>query len=298
MGSMARRDFLTDVARVCGVVALVAGCSRAGLAQVATRGAGRQLWQVSAKDDIVPALQDLELTSFGAAGAAATQAASLEIRSSDNARRVAVIPAMVAAARRSASPTMPPVTMNLATYPNIPSVPAGEYVAAWVADGQRRSNVIHLTVDPKKDLAKLPRVRIVQLEPEKPGGLPTVMAYVSRAQQSDPAPDRMMLANSSLVVDGVFAGPGSGGFEGSNPTLAVGGTMIASTHWRTAPDLTKPHTIAVRVGNGPLVPSQRLVEPKPGEYQDSDTVPLEVGTPRADAWDKATSALAPAPAGK
>jgi hypothetical protein len=177
-------------------------------------------------------------------------------------------------------------------------VPAGEYVAAWVADGQRRSNVIHLTVDPKKDLAKLPRVRIVQLEPEKPGGLPTVMAYVSRDQQSDPAPDRTMLAYSSLVVDGVFAGPGSGGFTGTNPTLAVGGTMIASTRWRTAPDLTKPHTVAVRVGNGPFVPSQGPVEPKPGEYQDSATVPLEVGTPMADAWDKATAALAGGPEGK
>ncbi len=307
MFGMPRWNSLKSIACVCCALALAAVLPRPGLAQVttqnATQNAGLEMWRINPLDDIVRNLNELELNSRGsragggAPGTGQPHTVSLEIRSSDNARRVAAIPASQHDARTLLSPGNPQMVARFVTYQDLPSVPAGEYVAAWIVDNQRRSNVFHFTVDPKKDVAKLPRVRIVQFEPDKAGSLPVVAAYVSRAKASDPAPDRMMLAFSILVLDDVAMPHGGGSGPGNNSTLPVGGTDIASTRWTSTPDLTKPHTIAVRAGNGSGIfppPSDF----KPGEFQESATVILETGTPLADAWDKATPKLATMPAEK
>jgi hypothetical protein len=266
---------------------------------------GKRGWvQQVAADDIVTALPELEISTWGdrmyvgMPQAEAVRSAVLEIRTADQARRVACIEAPL---RDAVGLFSTAFTQSLVTYPwrSAPSVPAGAYVAAWVINGERRSNVMWLTIDPQKDVAKLPRVRVVQAEPEKAGSLPKVMVYVTRAKKSDPAPNRVALAKGELVVDGMPILKLGLVFTGSNETLAVGETMYYPMSWESAGaglDLTKPHKIAARV------PKQALdFETGLGvsleAFMESATEALEVGTPLGDAWDKATAGLAAAPAG-
>ncbi len=251
------------------------------------------------RDDVWLTLQDVDLVTIGDRMYAGTpkpervRTAVLEIRTADNAHRVLsiAVPADNASSLFSTGTTQMLFTFHLRDYP---SVPAGQYVAAFIVNDQRRSNVIRLTIDPHKDLSKLPRVRIAQMEPQKAGSLPDVVAYVSRALESDPAPDEITLASGQLVIDGTAIRRTGMAYEGGNGPLSVGGTLSYPMSWeQSTPDLTKPHTVAVRIANQAMGGARNRQN---APSQDSAPQPLESGTPLADAWDKATAALAPAPA--
>jgi hypothetical protein len=135
---------------------------------------------------------------------------------------------------------------------------------------------------------------MVQLEPEKAGSLPTVWVYVSRAKATDPSPDHIQVASSELVLDGAVVPKLGLFYSGPNGPLPVGGTYRYPIGWDVTPDLTKPHTVAVRVKNQPY--GLEMVGVKnDNSIQESKAEPLQTGTPLADAWDKATPGLAPPP---
>ncbi|HVT79433.1 MAG TPA: hypothetical protein VHM90_02150 [Phycisphaerae bacterium] len=257
------------------------------------------------RDDVVTCMRDIDLVYRGdrvMAGSPRPEritSAVVEFRTPDNKRRVASItpPRNLTDSLFS---TIGSHSFSWKELEDAPSSPSGQYLVAWIVNGQRRSNVVGVTLDARKDPAKLPLVRIVQLEPEKVGDAPgDVVVYVTRGKESDPAPDNMTLSTARLMVDGApLTRKGVFFYMGPNGRMLAGGTLsypINYASFEETVDFSKPHVLSALVGDGPFDMNKSFSGPLNGVFYPAVPQKLETGTPLADAWDKATAALAAAP---
>jgi hypothetical protein len=153
----------------------------------------------------------------------------------------------------------------------------GEFVAAWVIDGERRSNVVKVKVDSKHQVKDEPVLRLTVAEPAVAGRLPMVAVVAARGKESDPATSTLdLVEEGSWTVDGTRARLERVFLGGSISPLAVGKSHAEALALATrglAVDPKVPHDVAVKVG------------------QISATAVIGVGTPLGDAWDAATAGL-------
>jgi hypothetical protein len=161
---------------------------------------------------------------------------------------------------------------------------------AWLLDGERRSNVVAFRIT-KKPLAgekaapaevSTDFLRIILGEPRRAGMLPMIASIAHRASASDPS--NVDLQGAALVIDGksLTRKPAARGGAGFPPVLNVGDSAHGTIRWdawQETVDPAKPHTIQIQAAG---------VLSKP--------VALVTATPLGDAWDAATTKLAPAPA--
>ena len=287
---------------------ILPGMPRTASAQNAQPEVGVGGWVTTyPRTDIASNLPDLDLITWGDRVYAGTPrpepitSAALEIRTPDNRQRLASIPFPLKDIRDLFSSGYSHSPGINGVWKNAPTLSRGQYLAAWIINGTRRSNVVPFSLDPRPDLAALPRVRLLQLEPEKPGVLPQLIVYVSRAVESDPAPNQLTICSGSVVLDGTHIARRLITFVGNNADLGVGATLCGTLPWEDTArtlDLAKPHTLAARIDNASLKPFKFDAPPTPADvagFQESAPAPLETATPLAAAWDKATPALAAAP---
>jgi hypothetical protein len=236
--------------------------------------------------ETVSSLQDLSLNtngeSFPANAHIEMPPAHWEIRTADNKYRIAEIPLP---ANRFADIFRSQSGYNISRdeLRAIPSLPTGTFLVACIVDKERCSNVIRFNIDPKHEAAHEAYIHVLQLEPIHAGNLPTIIYYVTRRTQADPAPDQMTVAGADLVLDGtlhrrsIIAGTGPNAPQGIGESYR-GGFGPDDLMPFLGGNLDKPHSIAIRLGERQSAP-----------------VNLQTGTPLADAWDRATPTLSPPP---
>jgi hypothetical protein len=116
----------------------------------------------------------------------------------------------------------PGATYALADRGPVPELPPGQYRMAWTLDGQRRSNVMPLRIDPDFDYASVPLVELIPVEPGPDAPFTVVGVRVFRHRETDPAFRPFHLAFARQEVNGKDVTRGCC-FFGHDAPLAVGG---------------------------------------------------------------------------
>jgi hypothetical protein len=208
--------------------------------------------------------------------------AQWEIRTADETKRVArlSVPWIMREKGRETSSDFRSFHLAPREVRRMVGLEPGEYVMAWLLDGERRSNVVRLTV--MKAGEKRPPgeyLWIEQGEPQRPGRLPMAEIRVRRRTEADPANESLIWAQTLIDGQPLTRKKAPGMF--ADPPMAVGGirgTMVDWDQMKEVVDGSKPHTISVRMGEATSAP-----------------VALLTTTPLGDAWDAATAKLGPAP---
>ncbi|HVX85354.1 MAG TPA: hypothetical protein VH253_11280 [Phycisphaerae bacterium] len=150
-------------------------------------------------------------------------------------------------------------------------LPEGNYVAAFVLDGKRVSNVVTIKRVAKHQVTDEPLVRAAVAEPVMPGEPPVIGVVGVKRTDADPDMGPMQLMMADLIVDGEHHPPGGGGYSGPGAPK-VGGRMLMPVQQRQITwDGSVPHTVSLIVA---------------GNATAQVTVPP--GAPLAEAWDRAT----------
>jgi hypothetical protein len=209
----------------------------------------------------------------------AMKGAGWEVRTADEKRRVAVLPMPWVIDSGSAAVDGADRDFRISKEQAAQLAPAGDgaFVAAWILDGERRSNVVKVTVDGKHALKDEPVLRLTIAEPTVSGRLPPAALTAVRREEKDPAPTLIDLMMASLEVDGKPAlDRGGFGWGGRNPQLRVG-------EWESR--MVALERFGVKAGALPGKAAVVVMDVK------SEPVTLPRGTPLGDAWDAATAAL-------
>jgi hypothetical protein len=160
----------------------------------------------------------------------------------------------------------------------------GTFLAAWRIDGERRSNVIKITIDSKHELKDEPLVRVCVGEPPAPGMQPTLAVTYIRRADSDPEIPSYYLVLSNWTIDGrpvQRQGPLSINRVEQLQVGKASSFILSPSVSGTTLDPKKPHTISTDV-----------------QKSESEPVNIQPGTPLGDLWDQETGspvATPPAP---
>jgi hypothetical protein len=150
------------------------------------------------------------------------------------------------------------------------ALPDGEYVAAFVLQGKRVSNVVKFVRKAALRVTDEPLVRVVVAEPVRDGDLPLVGVEVARRTAADPVLGPMEIQRAALTVDGVVY-PSHGGAYSGPGAPGVGGRMMLpdSLEFRgVTMDLGREHVVKAKV-----------------EGAESEEVKVAPGMPLGEAWD-------------
>jgi hypothetical protein len=207
--------------------------------------------------------------------------ATWEVRTADGKKRVAVfeIPWNFGRGEAAVDGGDREIHLEAAQVAELAKAGDGAFVAAWVIDGERRSNVVKVVVDGKHRLQDEPLVRMTVAEPAREGLMPLCAVTVVRREEKDPAPTMIDLLEAGVEVDGGRArGGGVGVFGGGNRAMAVGDA---------ATRMMPLERFGVKAGALPKEVVGVVMKEK------SAAVAVSVGMPLGEAWDRATGTLGP-----
>lgn len=158
--------------------------------------------------------------------------------------------------------------------PELAALPDGQYVAAFVVEGKRVSNVVTFARKAAHALVDEPLVRVIVSEPTTDSELPLVGVTAARRSAADPVLGPMDILAAELTIDGETYKAGATGYSGQGPP-GVGGRMMLTqnlTGRGVVWDAAKQHVLKARVAGN-----------------DTAEVTVAPGMPLGAAWDAATS---------
>jgi hypothetical protein len=209
---------------------------------------------------------------------AATKGAHWEIRSGDGKRVVRTVPMPWDLHSGAAKVTgvAGEFTLPAADSKALEKEGDGTFLAAWIIEGERRSNVVKIVVDTKHELKDEPLVRTVIGEPPAAGMAPTVGVTVLRRTEVDPAISSIYLAIAQWTIDGQPVARMGGITINHVEQLAVGkaaSRVLSGAEYQVTLDGTRPHTISATI-----------------QTNKSEPVKFVPGMPLGEAWDKGDAA--------
>lgn len=196
-----------------------------------------------------------------------------EVRSADEMRRVGRVDLHweYVPVRSVTSPAMRVFTGSAAA-----KLGEGSFVAAWVLENQRVSNVMAVQVDKKHLVANEAALVAMVAEPALKGSLPLVAVGVVRRAEEDPAWKPIDLLGLRVTIDGVTNAERMA-YSGGNRPMAVGearATVRTLDGWKGTWEPGQARTVSL------------------GRATTVAEVKSDLSTPLGDAWDAATGKLA------
>jgi hypothetical protein len=163
----------------------------------------------------------------------------------------------------------------------------GIFLAAWMIDGERRSNVVKVVIDSKHEMAAEKRcVQLVVGEPPAAGMPPTLGVTVVRRMAEEPELPVLYVQHPRWFVDDQWVVPTAPSVAEEDVNRLRLGVGQSTTRLMTS----ATHKISLEPG----VPHKVLVVV---EHEESGVVTVMPGTPLGDAWDCGAAAVRSGAAG-